>query len=154
MVKDYVIVQIVRWGVHAHRQGEYGKWMLISCERPSQCLCNVVAEYEVWPSMLSKKLAMVKDYVIVHCANNQFGGGTHRQGRYRYRMLILLWETFTMPMLWQTMNSGQVCCGKSWQRSKTVIVEIVNWGKGHLHLSWHNLNKRFFSQTGGGMERG
>ena len=34
----------------------------------------VVAEYEVWPSMLSKKLAMVKDYVIVHCANSQFGG--------------------------------------------------------------------------------
>ena len=75
----------------------------------------VVAEYEVWPSMLSKKLAMVKDYVIVHCANNQFGGGgTHRQGRYGYRMLIFLWETFTMPMLVQTMNSGQVCCGKSW----------------------------------------
>ena len=25
-----------------------------------------------------------------------------------------------MLMLWQTMNSGQVCCGKSWHWSKTV----------------------------------
>ena len=46
-----------------------------------------------------------------------------------------------MPMLWQTMNSGQVCRGKSWQWSNTVIVEIVNWGRG-------------YSQTGGGMEKG
>ena len=37
----------------------------------------VVAEYEVWPSMLSKKLAMVKDYVIVLCANKQLGEGVH-----------------------------------------------------------------------------
>ena len=77
MVKDYALVQIVHWGgVHAHRQGEYGKWMLIFFVRDLHN-AYVVAEYEVWPSMLSKKLAMVKDYVIVHCANNQLGGEVH-----------------------------------------------------------------------------
>ena len=36
----------------------------------------VVAKYEVWPSMLWKKLTLVKDYVIVHCAKSLFGGYT------------------------------------------------------------------------------
>ena len=40
MVKDYVIVQINSpWGGTRTQTGEYGKWMLISCERPLQCLC-------------------------------------------------------------------------------------------------------------------
>ena len=64
--------------------------------------------------MLSKKLAMVKEYVIVHCANNQFGGGDTQTGEVWILDVNFLWETFTMPMLVQTMNSGQVCCGKSW----------------------------------------
>ena len=52
--------------------------------------------------MLPKKLAMVKDYVIVHCATSQFGGGgTHRQGRYGYWMLIF-GERFSQCL----------CCGK------------------------------------------
>ena len=62
----------------------------------------VVAKYEVWPSMLWKKLALVKDYVIVHCAKSQFGGGgTHRQGTGEVWIsdVNFSWETFTMPML-------------------------------------------------------
>ena len=62
-----------------------------------------------------EKLAMVIDYVIVHCANNQFGGGYTQTGEVWILDVNFLWETFAMPMLWQTMNSGQVCCGKSWQ---------------------------------------
>ena len=65
MVKDFVIVQIVNLGggVHTGRE-RYGYRMLNLCGRPSQCL-YVVAKYEIWSSMLWKKLAMVKDYVIV-----------------------------------------------------------------------------------------
>ena len=45
-----------------------------------------------------------------------------------------------MPKLWQNMNCGQVCCGKSWQGSKTVYCANSQLG-GH-------------TQTGGGMEMG
>ena len=75
MVKDYVIVQIVHWGggyTHTDRGSmESGCLFLVRDLHNAY----VVAEYEVWPCMLSKKLAMVKDYVIVHCANNQFEPG-------------------------------------------------------------------------------
>ena len=67
-------------GGGTHRQGRYGYWMLNLCGGD---LHNAyfVAKYEVWPSMFSKKLPMVKDYVIVHSANSQFfclGGHTDK----------------------------------------------------------------------------
>ena len=69
MVKDYVIVQIVNLGGGGtHRQGEVWK-DVIFCVR---VLYNayVVVKYELWPSILWKKLAMIKD---CNCANSQFG---------------------------------------------------------------------------------
>ena len=116
MVKDYGIVQIVNLG-GTHRQGEVWKGDVIFCVR---VLYNayVVVKYELWPSILWKKLAMVKDCVIVQIVN--WGKGVHiDRGSYGKGMLNCC-ETFTMPMLWQNMNCGQVCYGKSWQWSKTM----------------------------------
>ena len=70
-----------------------------------------------------EKLAMVKDFVIVQIVNLFLGNTPTARGIW-ISDVKFVWETFTMPMLWQNMNSGQVCCGKScrksWQWLKTM----------------------------------
>ena len=69
----------------------------------------VVVKYELWSSKLWKKLAMVKDLVIV--ANSQLGGGGYTQtGEVWKSDVKFLSETFTMPLFWRNMNLGQVFC--------------------------------------------
>ena len=80
MVKDFVIVQIVNGGgVHTDRGG-----MERGCQIFVGDLHNafVLKKYELWPSVLLKKLPLVKDYVkdyvlcIVQKVNWGGGGAT------------------------------------------------------------------------------
>ena len=101
----------------------------------------VVAEYEVWPSMLSKKLAMVKDYVIVHCANNQFGGGGYTKtgevwisdvnffvGDLHNAYVVANYE-FWSSMLWKKLAMVKDCnCGNS-QLGRGVLTDRGRYGK-------------------------
>ena len=93
------------WRLHTD-SGRYGKEMLNLCVR---VLNNayVVVKNELWPSILWKKLAMVKD---CNCANNKIGGYTQTGNLWKSDVKFL-WKSFAMPMLWQNMNTGQVCCG-------------------------------------------
>ena len=57
---------------------------------------------------------------LCNCANSQsfFGGGYTQTARGIWISDVkFVWETFTMPMLWQNMNSGPVCCVKSCRKS-------------------------------------
>ena len=56
---------------------------------------------------------------LCHCENSHFGGEGYTQTAQGIWIsdVKFVWETFTMPMLWQNMNSGQVCCGKSCRKS-------------------------------------
>ena len=82
--------------------------MLISCERPSQLSMLWQINNELWPCMLWKKLAMVKDYVIVHCANIVYlGEGVHTDRGYRYLVgdlhnaYVVANYEFWSSMLWK-----------------------------------------------------
>ena len=52
-----------------------------------------------------EKLAMVKDFVIVQIVNLFLGNTLTARGIW-ISDVKFVWETFTMPMLWQNMNSG------------------------------------------------
>ena len=122
MVKDFVIVQIVDL-VRGYTQTRevwisdvIFVWETFS---PSQCLC------------CGKILILVK-YVVEKVGNGQSlwnwalsigggGGETHTDRGKLWKVDVnFVLETFTMPMLWQNVKCGQVCCRKSWQWSKTM----------------------------------
>ena len=94
-----------------------------------------MAKCKVLPSMLSKKLAMIKDYVIVHCANSHFGAGGYTQTgelwildvnilvRDFHNAYVMANYEFWSSMLWKKLAAlGQ-----------RLIVEIVNLGRGGTH---------------------
>ena len=104
-------------GGGTHRQGRYRNQMFNFLGDLQNAY--VVVKYELWSSMLWKKLVVVKDFVKF-CAKSQFGGVHTDRGKYGKGMLNLCERPSQCLCCGKLWKSGQVCCGKSWQWSKTL----------------------------------